>query len=259
MVDWRLTIGGFFVGVLLGMTGMGGGTLMTPMLIFLFHMKPTLAVGTDLVYTAITKLAGSIQHLRQRTVDFPAFRWLALGSVPGALGGSIMVGSMTKHLNMNAVNHSVDIWLGIVYILIIITMVWRWYWSHLRGSKAQPTVPRLPKVPLLVLGLIGGFLVGVTSIGSGAIFIAVMTVIYPITSARMVGTDVVQAAILTAVAGLTHLLYGNVDLSIVLSLIIGSVPGTLIGSRLTTRVPDTAVRVGLMAMMFYTSWSLLTK
>lgn len=260
MVDWRLSLGGLVVGLLIGLTGMGGGTLMTPMLIFLFHMKPTMAVGTDLVYGAITKIFGSVQHVRQKTIDFPAFRWLAYGSIPGALGGSLLVGVMTKRLPMTFVNHEVNIWLGCVYIIIVLAMGLRWY---LNVRKRRLNVPikelRLPKVRLLVLGLLGGFLVGLTSVGSGSIFIAVMTMIYPIASARMVGTDVAQATVLLIVAGATHLAFGNVNLSVVLSLVIGSVPGILIGSRLTTHVPEKAVRAGIIAMLCYTSYSLLTK
>lgn len=260
-MDLRLSFGGFVVGILMGLTGMGGGTLMTPMLIFLFHMKPALAVGTDLVYGAITKIFGSVQHVRQKTVDYAAFRWLAAGSVPGALLGSMLVGIMAKHVSMNRMNHEVDIWLGCVYILVLISMGGRGFLAMRRRKNhvAPPQHVRLPKVGLLCLGLVGGFLVGLTSIGGGSIFIAVMTIIYPIAGARLVGTDVVQAGLLTAVAGVTHLAFGNVDMEMVLSLIVGSVPGILIGSRLTTRVPERAVRVGLMAMLCYTSYSLLTK
>lgn len=259
-MDWRLSFGGFAVGLLIGMTGMGGGTLMTPMLIFLFHMKPTLAVGTDLLYGAITKVFGSFQHIRQKTVHFPAFRWLTMGSVPGAFGGSWLVGWMTHHVPMHQVNHAVRVWLGGVYLLIIAAIVFRWYLGSRRAKLGPARVlPTLPKIRLLVLGLVGGFLVGLTSVGSGSIFIAVLSIIYPLSGATMVGTDVTQAALLTSVAGITHWAFGNVDVPVVLSLIVGSVPGILIGSRLTTRVPDSAVRVGLMAMLCYTSYALLSR
>ncbi|MBX5435872.1 MAG: sulfite exporter TauE/SafE family protein [Alicyclobacillaceae bacterium] len=258
-MDWKVSVVGFVVGVLIGLTGMGGGTVMTPLMIFVFHMHPALAVGTDLVYSSLTKMAGAIQHIRQRTVDFRALKFLAIGTVPGALGGSLLVGLLERHLPMQHFNTVVGRALGAVYILVIASMVWRW-WAARRGGRRKPegAVP-LPRLGLVALGLVAGFLVGLTSVGSGTLYIAVLALIYPIASARMVGTDIVVGVLVTGVAGLTHMAFGNVDLRMVLSLLVGSIPGILLGSKVTVRLPEPAVRVGLMAMLCWSSWNLLLR
>jgi uncharacterized membrane protein YfcA len=255
-MDWKVSLGGLVVGILIGLTGMGGGSVMTPMMIFLFHMHPTVAVGTDLVYSSITKVVGALQHIRQKTVDFKALGYMSIGSVPGALAGSLVVGYLERRLPLEHVDGVVGQTLGAVYILIVIAMAWRWWWSLRRPAQAESDV-RLPRVGLVVLGLTAGFVVGLTSVGSGALFISVLALIYPVAAAKLVGTDIAEGVLVTGVAGLAHLAFGNVNLHMVWSLLIGSIPGILIGSRLTIRIPEPVVRVCLMTMLCWSSWNLL--
>jgi uncharacterized membrane protein YfcA len=259
-MDWRVSIGGFVVGALIGLTGMGGGSVMTPMLIFLFHIHPTVAVGTDLLYASVTKLVGAFQHIRQRTVDFAVVAYLALGSVPGAALGSLAVGYLEGHLAVDAV----DLWmsriLGAVYIVAIAAMVWRWWQSRRQKVEDISTESRnLPAVRLVLLGLIAGCIVGFTSIGSGSIYVAMLGLLYPMVAAKLVGTDVVQGVLVTAVAALVHWAFGNVDLELAASILIGSIPGILIGSRMTARVPEAAIQAALLMMLGWSSWNLLSK
>ncbi|WP_029420692.1 sulfite exporter TauE/SafE family protein [Alicyclobacillus macrosporangiidus] len=254
-MDWKVALGGWVVGLLIGLTGMGGGSVMTPMMIFLFHMHPALAVGTDLVYSCITKLAGTIQHVRQKTVDFRILGWMSLGSIPGALMGSLVVRYLEHQVAIDAADRVIGQMLGGMYILIVLAMAWRW-WRKRRGTA--PIAPgRVPRVALSVLGLAAGFLVGLTSVGSGALFVSVLAMISSLSASRLVGTDIAAGVLVTGVAGLAHLAFGNVDLRMVVSLLVGSVPGILMGSRLIVRVPEPVVRVGLMTLLSWSSYNLL--
>lgn len=254
-MDWKVALGGWVVGLLIGLTGMGGGSVMTPMMIFIFHMHPALAVGTDLVYSSITKVAGTLQHIRQRTVDFRILGWVSLGSVPGALMGSLVVGYLEHEVAMDTADRAIGQMLGGMYILIVLAMAWRWWQS--RHSPVSSGAGRLPRVVLSVLGLVAGFLVGLTSVGSGALFVSVLAMISSLPAARLVGTDIAAGVLVTGVAGLAHLAFGNVDLRMVVSLLAGSVPGILMGSRLIVRVPEPVVRVGLMTLLSWSSYNLL--
>lgn len=257
-MDVKVSLGGLIVGILIGLTGMGGGSVMTPIMIFLFHMHPAVAVGTDLVYASVTKVVGAIQHIRQKTVDFAALKFLSIGSVPGAIFGSALVGYMELHLPIQHVNTIIGQMLGAVYILLVIAMIWRW-WAIKTDRQLKVAPTRLPKGKLVVLGLVAGCVVGLTSVGSGALYIAVLGLIYPIASAKMVGTDITQAVLVTGVAGIAHLAFGNVNLLMVASLLLGSIPGILIGSRLTVRIPESAVRLCMMMMLCWSGWNLLAK
>lgn len=253
-MDWSYSLGGFIVGLLIGMTGMGGGLIMTPMLIFLFGVSPTVAIGSDLVYMSITKMAGTWQHWRQKTIDFYAVKYLASGSIPGALAG---VGLLT-HMH-HSLGKTGDVviarLLGITYLLVAVLMVWRILrqkQGKLPGEEQRPS-----PYQLVLLGLVGGFLVGFTSVGSGTLFMAVLVMIYPIASAKLVGTDIVQAMLVTGVAGLAHFAAGTVNLPLVGALLVGSIPGILLGSRLAVRLPDLWVRAALVFMLLFSGVKLL--
>lgn len=254
---WQLSLCGFIVGALIGLTGMGGGSVMTPLLILVFHVHSTLAVGTDLLYSSITKFAGSVQHLRQRTVHRGVFMRLSLGSIPGAILGALLVLLLSKHVSTTVMNAWVNRALGVVYIFAIAAMLWRV--AFRAKYRADETGQEPPTGKLIVLGLTAGFIVGMTSVGSGSIYIAALGILFPMAAAKMVGTDILQGLVVTGVAGLTHLMFGNVDLWLVSSLLIGSIPGILIGSRLTIRIPEVAIRASLVLMLGWSSWSLLAK
>jgi len=258
-VNWDITLGGFVVGTLIGLTGMGGGLIMTPMLIFLFGVNPSVAVGTDLVYASITKLVGAWQHARQKTVDFALVKILAWGSVPGALLGSFTVSLIQRHLSQALMSAVMNRMLGITYLIVTVIMLWR----VLKKQKDQTKDLSERKLPsrwvLITLGFIIGTLVGLTSVGSGTLFIAVLVVIYPIAAAKLVGTDIVQALIVTGIAGLAHLAMHNVNLPMVASLLAGSIPGILLGSKFVLKIPDRAIRVSILCLLVLSSFKLLVR
>jgi uncharacterized protein len=256
-MSWEVSFGGFIVGLLVGMTGMGGALVMTPMMIFLFGVNPTVAIGTDLLYSSITKLFGAWQHWRQKTVDWTVVKYLSTGSVPGALAGVLTMMFLQKYYELS-VEGIVGKLLGATYLLIAIFMAWRAFFkgkAHaLPDDKIKPD-----RKKMLILGLVAGYIVGLTSVGSGTLFMAVLVIIYPVAVARLVGTDIVQAVLVTGVAGLAHFAIGNVNLPLVGQLLIGSIPGILIGSRMTTKIPEAAVRTCLFLMIFLSGFKMLLK
>jgi uncharacterized protein len=256
-MNWEVSFGGFVVGLLVGMTGMGGGLVMTPMMIFLFGVNPTVAVGTDLLYSSITKMFGAWQHWRQKTVDWTVVKYLSTGSVPGAVLGVLLILFLQGHY-ASSVESIVGKMLGFTYLIIAVVMVWRFFLR--RNQAAQPEGEIKPdRKKMLLLGIIGGFIVGMTSVGSGTLFMAILVLIYPVAVARLVGTDIVQAVLVTGVAGLAHFAIGNVNLTMVGQLLIGSIPGILIGSRMTMRVPEVAVRTCLFLMIALSGFKMLMK
>src|SRR5581483_7842992 len=225
---------------LVGMTGMGGGSLMAPVLVFLLGVKPIYAVGTDLAYSAVTKWVGGFKHYRQGTVDMGIVRLLALGSVPGSLLG---VGAIQHvHRLLGADSDALVLRaLGLVLIMVATTMVVR---PIVGSAEDQPDkrlrfgrvrLSRAGRAATVVLGLVVGFLVGLTSVGSGTLFVAVLVTFYPLALHRVVGTDVLHAALLTSVAGLAHLSAGNVELGLMLNLLLGSPPGVWLGAAISSR------------------------
>lgn len=264
-MEWEVSIGGFTVGLIMGMTGMGGALIMTPMMIFLFGVSPSVAVGTDLIYSSITKLFGAYQHWRQKTVDLTLVKWLSAGSIPGALIGVLLIFYLQHHLNVTQFNGTIGKLLGVIYLLIAGLMLYRFLKSKpgaITPGETAPgatapgattpgpsSLPYPPKSRLLAIGAAGGFVVGMTSVGSGTLFIALLLFVYPIASNKLVGTDLLQAVLITGTAGLAHLYIGNVNLKLVMELLIGSIPGILIGSRLTMKAPDIAIRAALMLML----------
>lgn len=247
---------GFLVGLLTGMTGMGGGLIMTPVLIFLLGVSPATAVGTDLIYASVTKLFGAWQHWRQKTIDFTVVQWLTAGSLPGALAGVWVVMELQNRLNLQQVNSIIGKMLGIAYMAIAVLMLWHIIQKR-RKQNISAAPQGVPKGRLILLGFVGGLLVATTSIGSGTLFMAMLLLIYPISAARLVGTDIMQAVFVTGVAGLGHFYIGNVDSWLVVSLLAGSIPGILLGSRLTTRLPEIAIRTGLLIMLLASGMKLL--
>lgn len=246
--DGLLPLYGFVVGVLVGLTGMGGGVIMTPLLIFGLGLPATAAVGTDLAYAAPTKILGGWQHWRQGTVDMRVVRDLATGSVPASL---IMVGLLAW--SQNADIQATDIWIkriiGGAMIVAATLMIVR-----LAGLGASSTAPEKEyrRGRMIVIGIIGGALVGLTSIGSGSLIMAMMVLVLALGPDKLVGTDVVHAAVLVSTAAVAHLAVGDVNLVVAGLLMTGSIPGVLIGSRLVLRVPRQALRVGLALLLIGT-------
>ena len=254
-----LSIAGLMVGFLVGLTGMGGGALMTPVLIFVFGFSPTMAVGTDVTYAAVTKIAGSWKHWRQGSVDIPLALWLCLGSVPAALAGVAAVTYVKNHYGdvidiiLYRAIGSALMMVGVLLVVKIILHVDRKY------RRENIRMSRRMKTGTVCLGLVVGFIIGLTSVGSGTLIGVFLILFYPLTTDRIIGTDVFQAMILLLVTGLAQIGVGNVDLWMVASLLMGSIPGVLLGSQLTVKAPTRVLRGILAAVLFLSGLALLFK
>jgi uncharacterized membrane protein YfcA len=256
--DWLLPIYGLIVGMLVGLTGMGGGVLMTPLLVLGLGMPATAAIGTDLAYSSITKLAGTWQHWRQGTVDMRVVRALAIGSIPATL---VAVATLffLHSIDATAVDDVLERFIGVMLVVAAALML-RKLWLSTRGT-AEPAPEHLVAYPtgkLMAIGAFGGFLVGLTSIGSGSLIIALLVVTVSLSPEKLVGTDVAHAFLLVGAAALAHLFVLN-DVDVVLAgkLLLGSIPGVLIGSRLTVWVPRRPLQAGLAVLLLTTAVTLL--
>lgn len=246
-MDIGIVAAGFVVGTLIGLTGMGGGALMAPFLILVVGVRPVVAVGTDLVYSAVTKAFGAWQHLSLRTVDVRLALFFALGSVPGALVG-VRIIALVKEAHGAGVDEFIVKLMGVALLLASASIVLKMVLGH-RLSVA-PTASNAPlelswrrKVATVLVGAVIGVLVGLTSVGSGSLVAVVLLLFYGMSASRMVGTDIFNALLLTTAAGLAHLQAGDVNLGLAGNILIGSVPGVILGSRLNVRVPERALRV----------------
>ena len=243
---------GLVVGALVGLTGVGGGSLLTPLLILVVGTRPTIAVGTDLAFAAVTKFVGALQHTRNGTADLRLTLWLALGSVPGALIGTTLVG-LLERVYPDGADVAITHVLGVALLLAAGASLLRA--AGLRWSAATDTRPG--PVAAGLLGLAIGILVGLTSIGAGSLLMAVFALLYALPAIRAVGTDVVHGAILAAVAAVAHGVAGRVDLDTLGALLIGSVPGILIGGWLGARLPSRPLRVGIALVLAFSGARLL--
>ena len=254
-----LSIAGLLVGFLVGLTGMGGGALMTPVLIFVFGFAPTMAVGTDVTYAAVTKIAGSWKHWRQGSVDIPLALWLCLGSVPASLTGVAAVAMVKAHYG-DGVNlflyKAIGSCLMMVGVLLIVKVL-----LHVDKKYRRENIrmSRRMKIGTVCLGVVVGFIIGLTSVGSGTLIGVFLILFYPLTTDRIVGTDVFQAMILLLATGIAQFSVGNVDLWMVGALLMGSIPGVLLGSQLTVKAPTRVLRSVLAAVLFLSGLALLFK
>jgi len=243
-VDVKLSLAGLLIGILVGMTGMGGGSLMTPMLVFLFGFKPTVAIGTDILHGAIFKSFGAARHRQLGTVHARLTLWMLLGSAPFSLVG-VGLSTWLKHRYGEGFEDTAAIILGLALIAGGIGFAVKTFVTGRPKSDAPFLLETADRRVALVTGAIGGFIVGLTSVGSGTFFGLVMLLVFPLTAAKVVGTDIFHAAALLWVAGAGHLVAGNVDLAATGSLLVGSIPGVLLGSQVSVNLPDRVLRLGL--------------
>jgi uncharacterized protein len=249
-LDGYVVLGSAVVGLLVGMTGAGGGALMTPMLILLFAVKPAAAISSDLVAAVVMRPVGALVHLRKGTVNLRLVGWMTLGSVPMAFLGAYLL-----HLlgNGAADQLNVERALGAALLVGSAAMVFRWF---LDGRSALARTAEIQQVtirPLLtvLIGMAGGLIVGMTSVGSGSLMIVLLLFTYPLLSAkRLVGTDLTQAVPLTAAAALGALAFGHVEFAVTASIIVGSVPAVIVGSLLSSRAPDKYIRPVITFVIF---------
>lgn len=240
----------------MGLTGMGGGALLTPMLVILFGVSPAAAVGSDLVTSLVAKPFGAMVHFREGTVNTAIVTWLCLGSVPAAFAGVLILRAVG-----DSADDVVQQALGIVLLLAAALMLWRLS-GHSSpavvsdGAAAAP-IPARP-VPTLLLGVAGGVIVGMTSVGSGSLMIAVLTMIYPkLPRPQMVGTDLAQAIPLVGSAAVAHLLFGHVEFAVTTALIVGSIPGMILGARVSARSDGLLIRLAIPIVLIASSLKLL--
>ncbi|HVM17995.1 MAG TPA: sulfite exporter TauE/SafE family protein [Gaiellaceae bacterium] len=254
-MTWQLTVTGLAIGLLVGVTGMGGGSLMTPILVLLFGFKPTVAIGTDILHGAIFKSFGAVRHRQLGTVHARLTVWMLIGSAPSSLGG-VFLATWLKRTQGDAFEDVAKMILGAALVVCGIGFLLKAYMrSH--GSDAPYRMLRRDRRTAIVIGLLGGFIVGLTSVGSGTFFALAMLIAFPLTAAKVVGTDIFHAAALLWVAGIGHLIGGNVDLHATGWLLVGSIPGVLLGSQLTVRLPDRGLRVALALTLMLAGSKLL--
>lgn len=260
-MDWPLVIAfGFGVGVLVGTTGVGGGSLMTPALILVFGTAPTTAIGTDLAYAAVTKTVGGWRHFRKGTVEMRIALWLATGSIPGALGGVYVLHLLEKALGRGSFDDTLLTLVGAALLLTSVAVLARALLRHVKGERESvEPFERRHKVTAVFVGLSVGFVLGLTSAGSGALIAVGLIMLYRLTPRRVVGTDVFHAALLLWVASIAHLVSGNVDLKLAGTILIGSIPGVWIGTNLSTRLPDGALRPALGIVLLAAGLALFNK
>ncbi|MGB2953211.1 MAG: sulfite exporter TauE/SafE family protein [Gaiellaceae bacterium] len=256
-MTWQLSLSGLLVGVLVGLTGMGGGSLLTPILVILFGFKPTYAVGTDILHGAIFKSFGAIRHRRLGTVHARLTFWMFLGSGPLSLLG---VGTATylKHRYGGGVQSIEGYAVGVALIAGGLGLIAKMFIRRgVQPSDAPFLLSRRDRQIAFAIGAVFGFVVGLTSVGSGTFFGLVMVLVYPLTLPKIVGTDIFHAAALLWVAGIGHLVSGNVDLRAMGWLLIGSIPGVLISSKFTVRIPDRALRSALAVVLILSGIKML--
>jgi uncharacterized membrane protein YfcA len=242
-------VAGFLVGLLVGLTGVGGGSLMTPILMLFFNVKAAVAVGTDLLYASITKTAGIFAHGKLGNIDWKMVSLLAYGSIPAAIITLLYL----KELDI-ASDHavaSIKFWLGIALLLTSISVIFRNQLAKL--SKTGHWInPKYVPALTIILGIVLGFLVTLTSVGAGALGVTALLILYPkVPITKIVGSDVAHAVPLTLVAGLCHASLGTVDYQLLGTLLIGSIPGIWIGSHLSAKVAEHWIRIVLALILVY--------
>jgi uncharacterized membrane protein YfcA len=258
-MDPAIVLFGLGVGVLVGATGMGGGSLMTPLLILIFGIKPVVAVGTDLAYAAITKTVGGFRHLTHGKVHRRMALWLAVGSCPGALGG-VYVLNVLRDLYGNGFDDLLIVLISSALLLVGLLMLMRaMSLTDTAREREHLVMETRHKVAAVALGASVGFVLGITSAGSGTLIAVGLIVGFRLEPHLVVGTDVVHAAILLWVASIAHLASGNVDLGLMVNILIGSIPGVWIGANVSTKLPADVLRPALAIVLIASGLALLSK
>jgi uncharacterized protein len=255
IIDPKVALAGLFVGFVVGLTGMGGGALMTPILVLLFKVQPLAAVSSDIVASMIMKPVGGGVHWRRGTVNTELVRWLVVGSVPSAFLGVLLLKSSGQG---ESLQHHVKLALGLALLVVALGLIIRPLLT--RGRQAGDSIAPLvvKKLQTVLIGIAGGLVVGLTSVGSGSLMIILLLMLYPkLRLSELVGTDLVQAIPLVASAALGHALFGDFQLALTASILIGSVPGVFIGAQLSSRAPDAVIRPALILVLLASSLKLL--
>ena len=254
-LDLLVALAGLIVGFVVGLTGMGGGALMTPILVLVFNVQPLAAVSSDLVAAVVMKPVGGGVHLKRGTVNLTLVKWLCAGSVPSAFIGVLILKSLGKGTDLQ---DRVQLILGIALLVAATGIVAKAF-----VQRGRPHTGRVHDIVVrpgrtVAIGILGGLVVGMTSVGSGSLMIVLLLLLYPsLSSSQLVGTDLVQAIPLVASAALGHILFGDFELALTGSLLLGSLPGVYIGARASAKAPDHIIRPALVVVLLLSSLKLL--
>lgn len=254
-ISLGIVLAGLLVGFIVGLTGMGGGALMTPTLVFFFNINPLTAISSDVVTSLFMKPAGAIVHIVRKTAHMPLVFWLCVGSVPAAFLGAVLVDQMRA---IAGFEETLLAFLGVALLITSGGLIMRAWSTMVRRHSIVgegPAAPERPEVvvrrlPTIALGVIGGLLVGMTSVGAGSLIITLLLILYPkLKPSQLVGTDLVQAIPLVASASLGHLIFGEVSFSLTLGLLIGAIPGAFLGAQVSSRAPGGLIRRALAILL----------
>lgn len=255
-MDLGVSVMGLLVGFVVGLTGMGGGALMTPLLVLLFHVQPLAAVSSDLVAAVVMKPIGGSVHLKRGTVDLRLVKWLAAGSVPSAFAGVLLLRSLGDG---QVIQDRIKVALGIALLVAAASMVVKVVLDRGRVPAERSSEIAVRRWPTLAVGIVGGLIVGMTSVGSGSLMIVLLLALYPrLKASQLVGTDLVQAVPLVLSAAIGHVLFGDFEFGLTTSLLLGSVPGVYLGARVSSRANnDALIRPVLVIVLVASSLKLL--
>ncbi|HXG76771.1 MAG TPA: sulfite exporter TauE/SafE family protein [Gaiellaceae bacterium] len=247
-MDWKYTVLGLFTGLLVGATGMGGGSLMTPLLVFLFNVPPTTAIGTDIAHGAAFKTVSAVQHRRMGNVRARLAGWMLIGSAPTSLLGVWAAHAISERYG-GGVEDVMGQVLGAALLFGAVGLVAKSLVQSEKVGDDRWTLSTRDRTAAVLIGMLGGFVVGLTSVGSGVFFGLTLLVVFPLRAHKVVGTDIFHAAALLYVAGAGHWLVGNVDFGLLFWLLLGSIPGVLVGGRLTLALPERLLRLVLAGVL----------
>jgi uncharacterized membrane protein YfcA len=255
---WK-AVGGALVGFTVGLTGMGGGALMTPMLVLFFGVNPGTAVSSDLLTSLVMKPVGGGVHVKQGTVNWSLVKWLVIGSAPAAFSGVFVL----RHLGSgDAVQDNIKTLLGWALIVAATSMIAKAFLGARARARGRADISHdqvvVKRTATLLIGVAGGFIVGMTSVGSGSLMMVMLLLLYPrLTAKQLVGTDLIQAIPLVGAATISHALFGHIDMGVTGSLLIGSIPGVYVGARVSSRAPDAVIRPALVVILLASALKLL--
>jgi uncharacterized membrane protein YfcA len=254
---------GLLVGFLVGLTGVGGGSLMTPFLVAVMQVSAPTAIGTDLVFATVTKMTGSVQHYRQHSVNLEVALFLGIGSIPASLLGVQTLEWIKGAYDADTVKNIMVSIIAATLLLVGASLIFKaflpekWVKGHQKVWDGKTRMSRKRRLFTVLFGATGGYLVGLTSIGSGSVMAVILLLFYPLAPAVVVGTDIAHATVLSLVTGFAHMLHGNVDFALAGTLLLGSIPGVLIGSRLAPRLPGKPLTIILAVMLIFVGARLL--
>ena len=259
-MDPALIIFGFGIGLLVGMTGMGGASLMTPLLILVFGINPVTAIGTDIFYAAVTKTVGGVQHLRAKTVHLGLAFWMAVGSVPAAIAGVAVIEALKNSVGEQELEGIIFGILGATLLVVgLATMLRTAFLPDVIKERYALHLYRRHIIAAIATGVTTGFIIGLTSAGSGTLIAIILIAVFRLTPQRVVGTDIFHAAVLLWAAGAAHFIGGNVDLELAGNILVGSVPGVLVGGRLAVKSGKNLLRSLLSIVLIASGIALITK